>query len=58
MSALVLQKGQSVDDVKEVLKKTRQKYSGNTGMVDIASYNSVSTNSPVQLEGHVLINLF
>ena len=41
MSALVLQKGKTVDDVKEVLRKTRQKFKGNTGMVEIASYNSV-----------------
>lgn len=41
MSALVLQQGKSVDDVKDVLRRTREKYRGNTGMVEIASYNSV-----------------
>ena len=42
MSALVLQAGRNVDEVQRVLAKVREKYKGNSGMVEIASYNSVS----------------
>lgn len=40
MSALVLQSGRNVDEVKRALAKVREKYKGNSGMVEIASYNS------------------
>ena len=42
MSVLYLHKGATIDDVQRVIHETRSKYEGNYGMVEIASYNSVS----------------
>lgn len=42
MSAIVLQGDSGVDEVSKVLKKVRKEYKGNSGMVEIASYNSSS----------------
>lgn len=40
MSALLLHPGSSVEDVKNIVRKTRENNPGNAGLVEIASYNS------------------
>ena len=42
MSALVLHNGATIEDVQRIVQETRETYEGNHGMVEIASYNSVS----------------
>lgn len=42
MSALVLHHKKGIEDVLKVVKETREKNKGNAGMVEVASYNSVS----------------
>lgn len=40
MSALLLHPGATVEDVEAVIKQTRNTFKANSGMVEIASYNS------------------